>query len=76
VSAVCIVDTSIFCEILAIPGKSSARAAQFRKEFGTKAKSREALLLPLAVVIECGNHVGQIRNGHPGDWRLRRSRNR
>lgn len=63
-SAVCIVDTSIFCEILAIPGKSSAHAAEYRKEFGSKAKAKEALLLPLAVVVECGNHIGQIRNGH------------
>lgn len=62
--AVCVVDTSIFCEILALPGKSSLLADEHRKEFVTKAKSGEALLLPLAVVIECGNHVGQIRNGH------------
>lgn len=60
--AICIIDTSILCELLRIPGKHNrAQADRIKLEF--KEKAAEAMLLPLATILETGNHIGQIRDG-------------
>jgi len=67
VRPVCIIDTSIFCEILQVPTKSDrARGARIREELIAKSDS-ESLLLPMTTVLETGNHIGQS-----GDGTLRR----
>lgn len=61
-SAVAIVDTSIFCNVLDIPHMNSERdnvMAELKKflENGT------TLLLPMATVYEAGNHIAQLSDG-------------
>jgi len=60
---ICLVDTSIFCNILEVP-----RRCQQRREVlaGLEAKIIEEgwnLLLPLAAIVETGNLIAQIPNG-------------
>ena len=64
--AVCVIDTSIFCEIIGVPHMNSA-STELRSEFARKVEAGEALMLPLVAIIETGNHIGQN-----GDGTLRR----
>ncbi|GHJ35951.1 hypothetical protein [Streptomyces sp. TS71-3] len=58
------VDTSILCNLLAVPGKCQDR----EKVIGELRSKREArdcdLLLPVTAVIETGNHIAQLEDGH------------
>lgn len=65
---ICIIDTSIFCELLDLPTMNERRAV-VQRELKRKERAREWLLLPSATILETGNHIGQIRDG-----RLRRAR--
>lgn len=59
---VCIVDTSIFCNVLDIPGKNQDRGdvlAILREHI----KAEWSLLLPMAAIIETGNHIGHLKSG-------------
>ena len=65
-SSICIIDTSIFCNLLDVPNKAQQRAttvAQFR----TYINRKYIFLLPMATIYETGNHVAQN-----GDGRQRR----
>ena len=61
-SAVAIVDTSIFCNVLNIPHMNSDRRQVINK---LKAFIQEEtnLLLPMAAVYETGNHIAQLSDG-------------
>lgn len=61
-SAVCIMDTTVFCELLAVPGKSNAVDAH-QKQMREKVTAREVLLLPMTTILETGNHIGQVADG-------------
>ena len=65
---VCIVDTSILVELLDVPGKVSHRA-QVLSDFEQRQKRNQQFLLPVAVLIETGNHIAQVSDG-----RVRRER--
>lgn len=65
--SICLVDTSVFCELLRVPKMSKEHKTQLRA-FKRKIKARESLLLPMATIIEAGNHIGQN-----GDGQQRRS---
>lgn len=56
--SVAIIDTSVFCELLAVPGKTSD-VVGFRGEFQQKIEAGEVLLLPMTTILETGNHIGQ-----------------
>jgi hypothetical protein len=62
-----IVDTSVLCNLLRVPNleQEAERAAQ---EFRDAIRVRDALLLPIAVIYETGNHIAQN-----GDGRKRRA---
>jgi hypothetical protein len=63
---ICIVDTSVFCNVLDIPHKNQHRAtatATLRRYIGEDF----ALLLPLAAIFETGKHISHLPDG-----RLRR----
>lgn len=60
--ALCIVDTSVFCELIKIPGLCS-QAENFEREWKKRIKAGERFLVPLATLIETGNHIGQISDG-------------
>lgn len=65
-TAICLIDTSIFVEILNVPSKASQHEV-IVEQLGQKITNREELFLPMATIIETGNHIGQN-----GDGTLRR----
>jgi hypothetical protein len=59
---VVIVDTSVLCNVLDIPGKNQDRAdilAEFRRYVDSGAN----LILPLTVIHEAGNFIAQLADG-------------
>lgn len=67
-SAICLVDTSIFVEVLDVPGKASQHTAILEQLTERLEQDREELFLPMATILETGNHIGQN-----GDGRQRRA---
>jgi hypothetical protein len=63
---ICIVDTSVFCNVLDIPRKNQQRV-EAREMVRRYIEQRYALLLPLAAIFETGTHISQLSDG-----RLRR----
>lgn len=57
------VDTSILVEFLDVPGKNSNRALVL-EEFRRRRTAGVQFLLPTATVIETGNHVHHVKDGH------------
>jgi hypothetical protein len=57
---VCIVDTSVLCELLGVPGKHDReRASEVSASFTARAAAGQAFILPFVVLVETGNHVAQ-----------------
>ena len=61
-SAICLIDTSIFVEIFNVPGKA-ANHEQVFLEFQRKIENRDTLFLPMATILETGNHIAQNGDG-------------
>lgn len=59
-SAVCIIDTSIYLHILGVPNSGNGGEEIF-SDFETKKAAGETLILPFAVIFETGNHIAQIK---------------
>ena len=59
---ICILDTTIFCEILMVPNLC-ADAAAVKGELKTKVIRCEQLMLPMTTILETGNHIGQNGDG-------------
>lgn len=59
---ICVVDTSVLCELLGVPGRN-ARHADALAELEQKLAAREQLLMPLAAIIETGNHIAHVSDG-------------
>lgn len=59
---ICIVDTSILVELLNLRGLAS-RHDELVAELARRAAAGERFLLPVAVLVETGNHVAQIPDG-------------
>lgn len=55
---VTVVDTSVLVEYLGVPGMCSDRDA-WMDEIRVRIKRRDVLVLPLVVLVETGNHIGQ-----------------
>lgn len=54
-----IIDTSVLCELLPIPGKSSEEnRTQVLSDFRSRIKNKDQFLMPYTVLIEIGNHIG------------------
>jgi hypothetical protein len=64
--SICLLDTSILCEVLEVPNRCQSPAA-IEKELRRKIQAAERLLLPMISILETGNHIGQN-----GDGRQRR----
>lgn len=62
------VDTSVLLNLLDVPGKNSHHQ-QLAGEFKALATGGVTLIIPIAAVIEVGNHIAQLSDG-----RERRSR--
>ena len=65
-SSICLIDTSIFLEFLNIPHYNQNRDA-ILQEFFEYSQSGCTFLLPMATILETGNHIAQN-----GDGRMRR----
>ncbi len=64
--SVCLIDTSVFCELLKVPNMDR-RHSEMMGLFAEKLAAQETLLLPMTTILETGNHIGQN-----GDGRQRR----
>jgi hypothetical protein len=60
VSRVTFIDTSVLCELLAVPGKSQQSQA-VREELDSRVKRGERFVIPVTAVIETGNHITQAQ---------------
>ncbi|RTZ75583.1 MAG: hypothetical protein DSZ00_01695 [Gammaproteobacteria bacterium] len=59
---ICLVDTSIFCNILEVPGRCQDKQ-RVVDELEQKIGEESNLLLPLAAIVETGNHIAHCTNG-------------
>lgn len=57
-----IVDTTVMCEYLDIPGFASD-SQSFVDELELRHEAGDRLIVPLVVMVEVGNHIGQISDG-------------
>jgi hypothetical protein len=61
--SICLVDTTIFCEVLEVPHMCSDHKGVLSM-LRSKIKNSETLLLPMATILETGNHIGQNGDGN------------
>lgn len=66
-SSICILDTTVFCNILKVHNKAQ-QYAETKKQLEHYIKIRSTLLLPIATIYETGNHIAQN-----GDGQVRRA---
>jgi hypothetical protein len=57
--AVVFVDTSVLCNLLRIPGKAQLQDT-VREDLRHRQESGDTFVLPMAAVIETGNHIEQL----------------
>lgn len=60
--AVAIVDTSVLLNLVPVPGENQQQE-QVAAEFKRLVDSNTALLLPVATLIETGNHIARLADG-------------
>ncbi len=61
-SAVCIIDTSVFLNLLNVPGKNQDLESIVRS-FQEYTDLNVTFILPMATIIETGNHIAQNGDG-------------
>jgi len=61
-TAVCLLDTSVFVEILNVPSKAQCHEA-ILQDLEARIQNGESLFLPMATILETGNHIGQNGDG-------------
>ncbi len=61
-SAICLIDTSVFVEILNVPFKATQHAA-IVAGLTDRIQASETLFLPMTTILETGNHIGQNGDG-------------
>ncbi|NQX46916.1 hypothetical protein HQN87_16380 [Paenibacillus tritici] len=59
-----IIDTSILCNILDLPFMSQNRSAVIDELAALQQDKQQILILPLASIIETGNHIAHIADGN------------
>lgn len=59
---VVLIDSSVLCELLQVP-KMCSRHAEVKAEFESLYRAGVTLTVPLAAVVETGNHVAQNGDG-------------
>ena len=62
-SAICLIDTSVFLEILNVPSKANQHS-EIVRILTEKIKANESLFLPMSTIIETGNHIAQNGDGN------------
>jgi hypothetical protein len=61
-SSICLIDTSIFLELLNVPNYNQRRASVI-EDFKTYSQAGCTFLLPMATILETGNHIAQNGDG-------------
>ncbi len=61
-SAVCLIDTSVFVELLNVPNRAGHHAETLAA-LRQRVIVQESLFLPMATLLETGNHIGQNGDG-------------
>jgi hypothetical protein len=61
-SPILLIDTTIFCEILEVPGKCQ-NPEQVMNALAEYINNDAILLLPIATILETGNHIAQVSDG-------------
>ncbi|WP_081816239.1 hypothetical protein [Delftia sp. RIT313] len=61
-SAIVIVDTSVFLNILNVPGMNNDWEDVY-KELERLIEAEDHLFIPMAAIVETGNHIAQLANG-------------
>lgn len=59
---ICLIDTSVFCNILRVPNRDQQHQNVMR-QLRQYVNTRVTLLLPLTTIIETGNHIAQQGDG-------------
>ena len=72
---VLLIDTSLLCVWLKVPGQETARNNEYNFEFVnekilTEIEKGTTLVLPLATVIETGNHIAQAKTTNSDSKRI------
>lgn len=57
-----LVDTSVFCEIVPVPGRSQHRE-EILGRMEDHIQNKVTLLLPIATILETGNHIAHLTDG-------------
>lgn len=60
--SIVLVDTSIFCNIVPVPGRDQDRDAVW-SQLRQHIINRADLLLPLVTILETGNHIAHVSDG-------------
>ena len=61
-SSIFVVDTSVLLNILDVPGRNQAREAVLAR-LGELIEAGDHLFIPMAAIVEVGNHIAQVANG-------------
>lgn len=61
-TSVCIIDTSVFLNLLNVPGKNQDKDA-IKQTFTEYVQLGATFILPMATIIETGNHIAQNGDG-------------
>lgn len=61
-SAIVLLDTSVYLNVLDVPGRNQWRIA-ILDEFAIRVENEDIFLLPMATIWETGNHVARLPNG-------------
>lgn len=61
-ASVCLIDTSVFCNVIPVPGRDQNRET-VRTQMERYSEEQVVLLLPLAAIVETGNLIARCRDG-------------
>ncbi|ATP91834.1 hypothetical protein ACK3YS_07205 [Aeromonas caviae] len=61
-SSVCIIDTSVFLNLINVPGRNQ-NMAKVAADFMNYVNLETTFILPMATIIETGNHIAQNGDG-------------
>jgi hypothetical protein len=62
-SSICFIDTCVFLNLLNVPNRNQDHE-KVSQDFNTYEKLKFTLLLPMATIIETGNHIAQNGDGN------------
>lgn len=57
------IDTCVLCNLLPVPGRDQHRE-RIKRDFKVYLANRDTLIMPIASVIETGNHIAHVKDGN------------